>query len=205
MKKLTCIYWLLPVLCFGQSADYYQISAEEFLNSDIVHERFTSDEIDETRLEATIFHCVNQVRRQHQLTEFKFHPRLNQIARAHSKEMAELNYFSHQSPIKKNETMIQRFRNAQTNWSGQLAENIAVSYTKSSLLSGYFPGEIENYPYDTCLEFAKNILDKWLASAGHRKNILNPQLKRMAIGVARGRLNGLDAIYVTQNFATTIR
>lgn len=204
MKKLTFIYWLLPVFCLGQSPDFYQVSADEFLNSEIVSECFTESEIDKTRLEAAIFHGMNQVRREHNLPEFQFHPKLNQIARAHSTEMAGLNYFSHQSPVKKNETLTQRFRNAKVKWTGQVAENIAVSYTKSAVLSGYFPAEIDKYPYDTYSQFAKIILVKWLESPGHRKNILNPQLKRMAIGVARGRLNGLDAIYVTQNFATTI-
>jgi uncharacterized protein YkwD len=204
MKKLKLFCWLLPVVCFAQIADPYSLAPEKFLSLPAVRQRFTAKEIDELRLEATIFHSVNQARRQHQLSEFKFHPRLNPVARAHSKEMAEMNYFSHQSPITNNETMLQRFRNAQLRWSGQLAENIAVSFTKSTVLSGYNPSELEKYPYDTYYKFAKNIVEKWLASKGHRENILNPRLKIMAVGVARGKLNGLDAIYVTQNFATNI-
>lgn len=204
MKILKYILLLIPLISFGQIAEPYRASSKVFLDSPAVIQRFTTEDVDEPLLEATIFHWVNRIRRQHRLSRLAFHPRLNRIARAHSTEMAKFNYFSHESPIKTHKTLMMRFRKSKTHWRGQIAENIAVSFTKSWVRTGYFPSELDDYPYDTYYKFAKHILDKWMRSSGHRKNILNPKLKLQAIGVARGQFNGLDAIYVTQNFATRI-
>lgn len=40
-------------------------------------------------------------------------------------------------------------------------------------------------------------------SPGHRANILNPDYRYIGIGVEEGRMDGFDAVMVTQNFAAT--
>ncbi len=45
-------------------------------------------------------------------------------------------------------------------------------------------------------KLAKNLVDGWMKSPGHRANILNGQLRYIGVGVAQSG----DYIYATQNF-----
>ena len=45
----------------------------------------------------------------------------------------------------------------------------------------------------------QNVMDSWMNSPGHRKNILNPDFEYIGVGLARGGSNG---IYWAQEFAT---
>lgn len=61
------------------------------------------------------------------------------------------------------------------------------------------PQKVETYT-------AQYLVDKWMASEGHRANILNPNITRMGVGVIRGDQyfakyeRELPAIYGTQHF-----
>jgi uncharacterized protein YkwD len=61
------------------------------------------------------------------------------------------------------------------------------------------PQKVETYT-------AQYLVDKWMASEGHRANILNPSITRMGVGVIRGDQyfakydRELPAIYGTQHF-----
>ena len=58
--------------------------------------------------------------------------------------------------------------------------------------------------YQTYRAFAQGMVERWMASKGHRENILEKLYSRIGIGVAKGMYQGLPAIYVTQNFWGTI-
>ena len=45
-------------------------------------------------------------------------------------------------------------------------------------------------------KLAKNLVDGWMDSPGHRANILNAQLRHIGVGVAHSD----NYIYATQNF-----
>ena len=45
----------------------------------------------------------------------------------------------------------------------------------------------------------QSVMESWLNSPGHRKNILNPNFEYIGIGIARG---GSYGIYWAQEFAT---
>jgi uncharacterized protein YkwD len=42
----------------------------------------------------------------------------------------------------------------------------------------------------------------WLASPGHRENLLEPGYHRLGVGVAMGSLDGMDAPFVTADFGS---
>jgi uncharacterized protein YkwD len=42
----------------------------------------------------------------------------------------------------------------------------------------------------------------WLASPGHRENLLEPQYHRLGVGVAMGSLEGMSAPFVTADFGS---
>jgi uncharacterized protein YkwD len=105
----------------------------------------------------------NQERRNRGLSAFCVHPALQKAARAHSKEMIDKDYFSHYSY--NGESFSARLTRYGYNWS-TCAENI--SWGTGSR------GE-PDYTFQS-----------WMASSGHRANILNSRYKEIGIGQAYG-------------------
>jgi uncharacterized protein YkwD len=54
---------------------------------------------------------------------------------------------------------------------------------------------------DTYEELTDSAVENWMNSPGHRKNILNPQLTRLGVGVALGQQGNVPYVYLTQDFA----
>ena len=84
--------------------------------------------------------------------------RLATAARAHARDMAARDYFSHTTP--ENVTFDQRMRNAGYQ-PGGAAENIALGQTT-----------------------AESVMAAWMDSADHRANILNCGLRHIGVGLA---------------------
>jgi uncharacterized protein YkwD len=98
---------------------------------------------------------------------------LNQVARAHSEDMALNAYFSHTSPDGR--SPFDRMRDA--GYAGRMmGENIAAGQPT-----------------------AQAVMDAWMNSAGHRANILNCGFKDIGVGFFRG---GSFGFYWTQDFGT---
>jgi uncharacterized protein YkwD len=123
----------------------------------------------------------NQQRAANGLVQFCVHPTLLAAARAHSQEMIDKDYFSHNSYD--GETFSARLvRFGYTPWRA-LAENIAWG---TGTLGG-----------------PDAIFDRWMNSSGHRANILNGNLREIGIGVAAGTyLSYGDTRMWTADFGT---
>jgi uncharacterized protein YkwD len=197
---------LVSLLCASCSPPPlgYQFARGGHVDSRAARMRFTRNKIHKKALEQVIFEEANWYRRQHGLQPFRHHVRLQYMARMHSQEMMDMQYFAHESPLPANRTIEYRLRNSGLDFTGRIAENIAVTYTKPAILSGYDPLRLDEYPYFTYGDFANQIVVNWMNSQGHRHNMLNPNLIFMGIGIARGPFRKLDAVYVTQNFSSTI-
>lgn len=94
-------------------------------------------------------------------------PHLDQAAQDHSDDMSARNYFSHDTPEGKH--FDERIRDA--GYSKPGAENIAKGATS-----------------------AKQVMQLWMNSSGHRANILNCSLTKLGVGVTT------DGWYWTQDF-----
>jgi len=106
--------------------------------------------------EVEMFNLVNEERRKMGVAHLKWRPELVPVARAHATDMWDRSYFGHVSPD--GEDVGDRLEKA--NVSYQLAgENLALAPT---------------------LQTAHNGL---MNSEGHRRNILDPEFKRMGVGV----------------------
>ncbi len=115
---------------------------------------------------------TNQARATAHCAALRMDSHLLAAARLHSADMAQNNYFSHDSPDGRDPG--QRMTAAGYPISGGWAENIALGYpTADAVMAG------------------------WLSSKGHRDNILNCALKSIGVGVARGADGRL---YWTQDF-----
>ncbi|MBI3930073.1 MAG: CAP domain-containing protein [Armatimonadetes bacterium] len=82
----------------------------------------------------------------------------------HSREMLELNYFSHTSPKEERKTTMERVRLTGVAPTG-VGENI-------HRCGGFSIPEI-----------ARKVVDDWMNSPGHRRNLLDPGFHKIGIGV----------------------
>lgn len=117
--------------------------------------------------------------------------RLRRAAQAHSTSMAFGDYFEHLGP--RGQTPLARLR--------------AVGYVSSSKRIGYEVGE--NIAWGTLsLATPRAIVATWMASPGHRANILDPHYRETGIGVSphplASRAHGQAGAIYTQDFGVLI-
>ena len=185
----------------------------EYLNPTPVHQPLDPRRLNRKLLEKTLVYFTNRMRERHRLDTCRFFEKLRNTARAHSEDMVRHDYFSHVSPIPERRHLADRIRNAGVVRANTVVgENIGVDYYLKIADVPYYKtyrnGQVvyvshetdEVIGYQSYLEFSKSMVDKWMRSPGHRDNVLNGDFDRIGIGVASGKYNGFDAIYVTQNF-----
>jgi uncharacterized protein YkwD len=126
-------------------------------------------------IERRAFELVNAARMKNGLSELKWDDELYRVARSYSQQMGRRGFFSHISP--EGTTPRDRLREAGLKTVRVVAENIAY-----------------NQGYDDPAGFA---VERWMASAGHRENILSREFQVAAIGVF---VNGEGCVYLTQLF-----
>jgi uncharacterized protein YkwD len=138
--------------------------------------RGTSGVRDLARVRAAILDRVNAERRRAGVAALRANERLDLAAQRHAEDMLARGYFAHASPEKR--TVRDRARAAGYNW-WMIGENIA---------EGQFSVD--------------EVMDTWMKSPGHRRNILDPGFKELGSGVALGRSNGTYRILWAQAFGT---
>ncbi|HEU4535989.1 MAG TPA: CAP domain-containing protein [Polyangiaceae bacterium] len=128
-----------------------------------------------------VFNLVNQARSQARLCgtqsfaaapALRWDDRLGRAAQGHSTDMATKNYFSHTSPDGR--TFVDRIKAEGYTSFAALGENIAAGQQTPA-----------------------QVVDAWLKSAGHCKNIMNPNFRDIGVGRATG---GTFGVYWTQDF-----
>jgi uncharacterized protein YkwD len=127
-----------------------------------------------TSAEATLLHQVNATRASYGLHPVRLDLRLRTAARSHSLEMIRGGYFAH----------------------GDFHGRMVTFH-----VTGSFAGE--NLAWGTgAYGTARTIVNEWLASPGHRANLLRPGYTRIGIGLVRGTFLGSGgATVVTADFA----
>ncbi len=120
--------------------------------------------------ETRTFVLHNKKRREHNLKPFCVHPQLQEAARAHSEDMIQREYFSHDT--KGGETFTERMK--KFGYTSLAGENIAYG-------SGSY-GEPES------------IMRRWMKSDGHRRNILNAKFREIGVGIYTGEFKGFKGV-----------
>lgn len=111
--------------------------------------------------EEEVVRLVNAIRRENGLGELKLNWELSRVARYKSQDMVDRHYFSHTSP-----TYGTPF---------QMIKAFGLSYRSA--------GENIAYGYST----PQAVVNGWMNSEGHRKNILNSNYTQIGVGyVAQG-------------------
>lgn len=131
-------------------------------------------------VERGIFRLTNAVRRKEGLPALTWDAALARVARSHSADMLVRGYFRHESP--EGRTPHERAKDGTPYALAASGENLWGA-------QGDHPLEPERLP--------RIIVDTWLASPGHRANLLNPAFTDIGVGVAQKG----NAIRATQVFA----
>jgi uncharacterized protein YkwD len=135
-------------------------------------------------LERRIFQLTNEGRRKNGLPPLAPDDSLAAKARDKSDDMLKNNYFSHTSPEGK--TIKDRMQE----------EKPASFRTISRIGENIYMGSRLDYSTDVKTQ-ARMIVDGWMTSPGHRRNILDPNYTHLGVGVAAKDKD----CYATQIFA----
>lgn len=146
------------------------------------------------KIELMIFEEINLIRSQNGLNKLKWDPKLSQLAREHSLDMAEKNYFNHTNlegfnPTERAELLgINTRYETKTKIYNGIGENI-----------GFMPkGIVKDVGVIiTNRDIASGMVYKWMLSQPHKKNILEKDYFFTGIGVS---YDGKENYYITQNF-----
>ena len=146
-------------------------------------------------IEKSIFKYTNDQRKKRVLNELIRDEKLADIAREHSLDMAMNDFFDHINLMGEDPTdratrhqyPIKKYLSGRT-YSIGIAENIGSMPTGNVEGIGYVYSDVDS--------IGKALVDSWMASPGHRENILNPKYDVIGVGVA------FDGQYYvsTQNF-----
>jgi uncharacterized protein YkwD len=126
--------------------------------------------------ESRVLELVNRERAKAGMAALKLEPHLAVAARGHSYDMALRNYFSHDSA--EGISAEQRLRGSGIDYT-EMGENI---YEDDLPARDQLP---------------ERAVRQWMASPGHRKNMLSPAFNQTGVGMARA---ADGATYITQDF-----
>jgi uncharacterized protein YkwD len=119
-------------------------------------------------LERAVFQFTNEVRKRNNLPPLTWDNSLRDVARAHSADMLVRNYFAHETP--EGRSPHERIR---------AASRFPLSMTGENIWMG------KGYQAKDIRSIARAIVDSWMSSPGHRKNLLHPDFTDIGVGVAR--------------------
>ncbi len=154
-----------------------------------------TNSVDIYEIESKIIYYTNQERKNKSLRELKLDSKLSDIARNHSKDMAENDFFSHTNlkgdgPDERAQKVGYNIKKELGGGSYQIGigENIGMMPTGNVVGHGYISNNADS--------IAKAQVKSWMDSPGHRQNILDNSYDLIGVGVA------YDGKYYisTQNF-----
>jgi len=126
--------------------------------------------IDGAALEGALQAEVNAERAAHGLAPLAPEARLGAVARAHSRDMAERRYFGHHDPEGRGPG--ERLQHGYAEWVGAYAENVYHVGGAGALSA----------PERTPEALARRIVRGWMASPGHRANLLRAEMNLAGLG-----------------------
>ena len=143
-------------------------------------------------LEQQITAGINSERRANHLSALLPDDGLSKIAREHSRDMVRRNYFSHMDPD--GNAPRDRLRAAGYSCPKISGENIFQNNLFSRVT---IRGNQKSYDWNSLDQIAESTVQEWMASPGHRQNILQKLYSRTGLGVA---IAGNGQVFITQVF-----
>jgi uncharacterized protein YkwD len=193
-------------------------TAESFRKLKTAQEKIQPDQVNRDLLDAAVFHETNRRRQQHGLPALAFDARAREAARMQSRAMAKHAFVGHDNPFDPElKTMMDRARRAGLK-PRSLAENVASAFARQyeggekfyvrieggQKISSAQPGGPQ-IPMRSYIEFAEALVDGWMKSAGHRKNILDESATHLGCACEPSPVQAtMEKFYGTQVFFTPL-
>lgn len=155
-----------------QGMPLYVVIFAEPMAEYITRETMDLRDLEEVRRQ--IVAAVNEQRRKAGAPPVKANADLDEAAQRHAKDMLTRSYFAHQSPS--GTTVRERAKAAGYRWR-TIGENIAE-------------GQLS----------VAEVMDTWMNSPGHRRNILDKDFKELGVGLAMGPSGGTYRVLWAQSF-----
>jgi uncharacterized protein YkwD len=140
-----------------------------------------------SRYEKMLCDMANQERKKRGLSVLKISPALSDVARAHSREMAQKNYFAHESPTPTRRTLMNRYMLKFKRSPRLVAENIYKMETR-----GFYQLKESDF---------RMAHSGWMNSPGHRANILRAEPAGGPTEIGVGIVVKDGSFWATQNFS----
>ena len=175
------------------------------------------DAVNSPLLDAAVFHETNRRRRQQGLPALKDDEKARAAAQIQSRDMAKGGFVDHANPDPTKKTMNDRAKLAGLR-PRVLAENVASAFGRRYKSGQPFYSREENgrkiyssqpngpqIPMHTYLSFAEALVDSWMKSPGHRRNILHKEVEYLGCACELPRNpNAMETFYCTQVFFTPL-
>lgn len=227
LKKIQTIVLLLCSALSAAGAEPRNSSAEdlfteydwqEFRKLQQAQAELDFEQIDTNLLAAAVFHETNRRRQQHELATLQHHAGARSAAAIQTGIMLQRGSISHQNPDRPSVKTLQD-RLAHVGLKPRFAaENVATAFGLRYESGAPFRTKQRNgekiivdttgepIPPHSYVSFAEQLLDQWMQSPGHRKNILHPAPKFLGTSCRmKHDETGMPVFYCTQVFFTPLR
>jgi len=168
--------------------------------------------INQKLLEAAVFHETNRRRAEERLPALRYDAKAHEMARIQARAMAKGQFVEHENPDPKLRTMQDRAK-AVGLQPRVLAENVASAFGRRYKSGQNFYVRQENgrtiYSYEpegpaipmhTYLSSAEALVESWMQSPGHRKNILHKEPEYLGCACELAKKSGMETFYCAQEF-----
>lgn len=177
------------------------------------HEEINLEDINYPLLHAAIFFATNEIRAKRKKTVLAFHPKLEKSAQMHSKDMVQYNFFGHVNPhnnahkTPKDRAQLAGIENPYM--AENVAEEFGLQYQSGSDVYIIGPGKFstesggEIIPPHSYLSLAHRVVESWMNSPPHKKNILREDALQLGCGAwyyKNKDFNQMPTFLFTQNF-----
>jgi uncharacterized protein YkwD len=200
----------------ASSPDWFAMAGSEFRQRSEPRQRIDLNSINSRLLSAAVHHETNLRRERHRLPPLKYDMRAEEAARMQAEAMAQGRFVGHINPLDASRRdLADRVRLAGLR-PAFAAENVAQAFGRhyksgrpftvekagNEVVYRYAPSG-EAIPMHTYLSFAADLLDGWMDSPGHRKNILHQRPHFHGCSASPGRdATGMEIFHCVQVFFT---
>lgn len=178
LSLLATIIWLSAYVIITYSGIFLGLRTVPNSLATRVYEEFNSSKsvLDKTEIniEDIIIH-TNNYRKEKGLAPLKQNSKLNLAAQNKAKHAMENDYWAHFAP------------DHTTPWSFIVSADYQYTFAGENLARGIYG--------------SKEVVDSWIKSPEHEKNLLSDKYTEIGIGILEGRLSGEETIIVVQMFA----
>lgn len=207
----------IPTSGKWREENYEEYTDQTFFAFEPAKEIIDFGKVDYPLLNASVFYVTSRERRKLGMKPFRYSSLCEQAAFGHAQDMVNMNFYSHTSKVSGKESLRDRLElvGITNSTSG---ENLIASfgiaykagspvYTPDQNLSKKFSYQKNGPPIlnHTYISLAESLLEAWMNSPAHRRNILNPDFSFLGTGAYHfqdTKFHNIDKVKAVQVFSS---